>query len=123
MPTNTEIKSVQELEEFLARPSESDIAAMGRRDGDLLILGVGGKMGPSLARRAPRVAQKGGVSKKVIAVARFSDKQLRASLASEGIETLAVDLLQPGTLSKLPDVPNIIFMAGRKFGTTGSGEL
>jgi nucleoside-diphosphate-sugar epimerase len=123
MQTNTEIKSVQELEEFLARPSESDIAAMGRRDGDLLILGVGGKMGPSLARRAHRAAEKAGVCKKIIAVARFSDNQLRASLASEGIETLAVDLLQPGALSKLPDVPNVIFMAARKFGTTGSEDL
>jgi nucleoside-diphosphate-sugar epimerase len=123
MQTNTEIKSVQELEEFLARPSESDIAAMGRRDGDLLILGVGGKMGPSLARRAHRAAEKAGVRKKIIAVARFSDNQLRASLASEGIETLAVDLLQPGALSKLPDVPNVIFMAARKFGTTGSEDL
>ena len=123
MQTNTEIKSVQELEEFLARPSESDIAAMGRRDGDLLILGVGGKMGPSLARRAHRAAEKAGVRKKIIAVARFSDNQLRASLASEGIETLAVDLLQPGALSKLPDVPNVVFMAARKFGTTGSEDL
>jgi nucleoside-diphosphate-sugar epimerase len=123
MQTNTEIKSVQELEEFLARPSESDIAAMGRRDGDLLILGVGGKMGPSLARRAHRAAEQAGVRKKIIAVARFSDNQLRASLASEGIETLAVDLLQPSALSKLPDVPNVIFMAARKFGTTGSEDL
>jgi len=123
MQTNTEIKSVQELEEFLARPSESDIAAMGRRDGDLLILGVGGKMGPSLARRAHRAAEQAGVRKKIIAVARFSDNQLRASLASEGIETLAVDLLEPGALSKLPDVPNVIFMAARKFGTTGSEDL
>jgi nucleoside-diphosphate-sugar epimerase len=123
MQTNTEIKSVQELEEFLARPSESDIAAMARLDGDLLILGVGGKMGPSLARRAHRAAEKAGVRKKIIAVARFSDNQLRASLASEGIGTLAVDLLQPGALSKLPDVPNVIFMAARKFGTTGSEDL
>ena len=123
MQTNTEIKSVPELEEFLARPSESDIAAMARLDGDLLILGVGGKMGPSLARRAHRAAEKAGVPKKIIAVARFSDNQLRASLASEGIETLAVDLLQPGALSKLPDVPNVIFMAARKFGTTGSEDL
>jgi nucleoside-diphosphate-sugar epimerase len=63
------------------------------------------------------------VRKKIIAVARFSDNQLRASLASEGIGTLAVDLLQPGALSKLPDVPNVIFMAARKFGTTGSEDL
>ena len=123
MQTNTEIKSVLELEEFLSRPSEADIAAIARLDGDLLILGAGGKMGPSLARRALRAAEKAGVRKKIIAVARFSESQLRASLASEGIETIAVDLLQLGALSKLPDIPNVIFMAARKFGTSGSADL
>src|ERR1700675_1950002 len=123
MQTNTAIKSVPELEEFLSRPSEADIAAIARLDGDLLILGAGGKMGPSLARRAHRAAEKGGARKKIITVARFSDNQLRASLASEGIETLAGDLLEPGALSKLPDIPNVIFMAARKFGTTGSEDL
>jgi len=123
MQTNTEINSVPELEEFLSRPSEADIAAIARLDGDLLILGAGGKMGPSLARRARRAAEKAGVRKKIIAVARFPDNQLRASLASEGIETLPVDLLDPGALSKLPDIPNVIFMAARKFGTTGSEDL
>jgi NAD dependent epimerase/dehydratase family len=123
MRTNTEINSVPELEEFLSRPSEADIAAIARLDGDLLILGAGGKMGPSLARRAHRAAEKAGVRKKIIAVARFSDNELRASLASDGIETLAADLLEPGVLSKLPDIPNVIFMAARKFGTSGSEDL
>jgi nucleoside-diphosphate-sugar epimerase len=123
MQTKTEINSVPELEEFLSQPTEADIAAMARLDGDLLILGAGGKMGPSLARRAHRAAKQARVRKKIIAVARFSDNQLRADLASEGIETFAVDLLQPGVLSKLPDIPNVIFMAARKFGTTGSEDL
>ena len=122
MPT-TKIHSVAELEEFLSRPSEADISAIARLDGDLLILGAGGKMGPSLARRARRAADKAGVRKKIIAVARFSENHLRASMTSEGIETLAVDLLEPGALSKLPAVPNVIFMAARKFGTTGSEDL
>jgi nucleoside-diphosphate-sugar epimerase len=122
MPT-TEIHSVAELEEFLSQPSEADIRAIARLDGDLLILGAGGKMGPSLARRARRAADKAGVHKNIIAVARFSENHLRASMTSEGIETLAVDLLEPGALSKLPDVPNVIFMAARKFGTTGSEDL
>jgi nucleoside-diphosphate-sugar epimerase len=122
MPT-TEIHSVAELEEFLSQPSEADISAIARLDGDLLILGAGGKMGPSLARRARRAADKAGVRKNIIAVARFSENHLRASMTSEGIETLAVDLLEPGALSKLPDVPNVIFMAARKFGTTGSEDL
>jgi nucleoside-diphosphate-sugar epimerase len=123
MKTNTEIKTVPELEEFLSRPSEADVAAMARLDGDLLILGAGGKMGPSLARRAHRAAEKAAVRRKIIAVARFSENLLRASLASEGIETLAVDLLEPSALSKLPDIPNVIFMAARKFGTTGFEDL
>jgi nucleoside-diphosphate-sugar epimerase len=122
MPT-TEIHSIAELEEFLSQPSEADISAIARLDGDLLILGAGGKMGPSLARRARRAADKAGVHKNIIAVARFSENHLRASMTSEGIETLAVDLLEPGALSKLPDVPNVIFMAARKFGTTGSEDL
>jgi len=119
----TGIHSVPELEEFLSRPSEADISAIARLDGDLLILGAGGKMGPSLARRARRAADKAGVRKNIIAVARFSENQLRAGLTSEGIETLAVDLLQPGALSRLPDTPNVVFMAARKFGTTGSEDL
>jgi nucleoside-diphosphate-sugar epimerase len=123
MQTNTEIHSVSELEEFLSRPSQEDIAAIARLDGDLLILGAGGKMGPSLARRAYRAAEKAGVRKRIVAAARFSENHLRASLASEGIETLAVDLLEPGALSKLPDIPNVIFMAARKFGTSGSADL
>lgn len=118
-----QIKTEAELEEFLSRPSGADIAAMAQLDGDLLILGVGGKMGPSLAQRARRAVEKASVRKTIVAVARFSDNSLRKSLESDGIETVACDLLQPGALSKLPDIPNVIFMAARKFGTTGSEDL
>lgn len=96
---------------------------MAQLDGDLLILGAGGKMGPSLARRARRAAEKAGVQKKIVAVARFSDNGIRERLASDGIETVVSDLLVPGALAKLPDFPNVIFMAARKFGTTGSEDL
>jgi len=117
------IETDAELEEILSRPSGADVAAIAHLDGDLLILGAGGKMGPSLARRARRAAQKGGVCKRIVAVARFSDNRLRDSLASDGIEILVADLLHPGALSQLPDIPNVIFMAARKFGTTGSEDL
>ena len=117
------IETEAELEEILSRPSGADVAAIAHLDGDLLILGAGGKMGPSLARRARRAAQKGGVCKRIVAVARFSDNRLRDSLASDGIEILVADLLHPGALSQLPDIPNVIFMAARKFGTTGSEDL
>jgi nucleoside-diphosphate-sugar epimerase len=112
-----------ELEEILSRPSDADADAIAKLDGDLLILGVGGKMGPSLARRARRAAKKAGIQKTIIAVARFSDANLRDALESDGIATLITDLLEPGALAKLPDLPNVIFMAARKFGTTGSEDL
>lgn len=112
-----------ELEEILSRPSDADAEAIAKLDGDLLILGVGGKMGPSLARRARRAAKKAGIQKKILAVARFSDANLRDALESDGIATLITDLLEPGALAKLPDLPNVIFMAARKFGTTGSEDL
>ena len=123
MRSNIQINTEAELEEVLSRPSEADVAAMAQLEGDLLILGAGGKMGPSLARRASRAVEKAAVRKKIIAVARFSDGELRASLESDGVETVVSDLLEPGALAKLPDVPNIIFMAARKFGTTGSEDL
>jgi nucleoside-diphosphate-sugar epimerase len=96
---------------------------MAQLEGDLLILGVGGKMGPSLARRARRAVTKAGALKRIVAVARFSEMSLRDGLESDGIETLVSDLLEPGTLARLPDIPNVIFMAARKFGTTSSEEL
>jgi nucleoside-diphosphate-sugar epimerase len=104
-----------ELEELLSRPFEADRGAMTALGGDLLILGAGGKMGPSLARRARRAG-----AKRVIAVARFTDQKLAGTLESEGIETISCDLLDKGNLARLPDAANVIFMAARKFGTTGA---
>jgi nucleoside-diphosphate-sugar epimerase len=117
------ITTEAELEEILSRPSDADAAAMAQMDGDLLILGAGGKMGPSLARRARRAAEKAGSRKRIVAVARFSDSALRKNLEADGIATLVSDLLEPGALAKLPELPNVIFMAARKFGTTGSEDL
>jgi hypothetical protein len=76
------ILTVQDLEERLSRPTESDAEALSSIDGDLLVLGAGGKMGPSLARLARRAADQAGVRKRIIAVARFSDKNLAAQLVS-----------------------------------------
>ena len=118
-----QIHTEQELEERLSRPTDADAAAMAALDGDLLILGAGGKMGPSLARLARRAADLAGVKKRVLAVARFSDGQLSAKLEADGIETIASDLLDPGQLAGLPDISNVIFMAARKFGTTGAEHL
>ncbi|MHB1699362.1 MAG: NAD-dependent epimerase/dehydratase family protein [Acidobacteriaceae bacterium] len=114
------IESEEQLEERMSRPTEADIAAMRTLEGDVLLLGVGGKMGPSLAQLIRRSADAAGKKTRVIGVARFSDKQMPGALRKHGIEPIACDLLEPQELAKLPDVENVIFMAARKFGTTGS---
>ena len=113
----------EELEERLSRPLAADVAAMKSLAGDLLVLGAGGKMGPSLVRRARRAVQEAGTNTRVIAVARFSQGGLARELTSEGIEVITSDLLERGALQRLPDAPHVIFMAARKFGTSGSAHL
>jgi hypothetical protein len=117
------IESVEVLEEVLSRPTEADVEAMRALEGDLLILGVGGKMGPSLARRARRAIQQAGVKKRVIGVSRFSSGGLREELEAAGVEAMAADLMVDAELAALPDIPNVVFMAARKFGTTGAEHL
>jgi nucleoside-diphosphate-sugar epimerase len=92
-------------------------------DGDLLILGVGGKMGPSLARRARRAVDRAGVKKRILGLSRFSSAGLREELEAAGIEAIAADLMEDKDLAALPDIPNVVFMAARKFGTTGAEHL
>ena len=104
------IDTEEQLEHFLSEPSEADRAALAALHGDLLVVGAGGKMGPSLVRRARRAAP----SKRVIAVA-------RSPIA--GLETICADLLDRRQVADLPDAANVIFMAGRKFGSTGNEPL
>ena len=117
------IGTEEELNERLSRPSELDIETMTRLQGDILILGVAGKMGPTLARLAARAAKKGGARKRIVGVARFSNEKLAHELEEERIETIRCDLLDPTALSGLPDLENVIFMAARKFGTMGAEHL
>jgi len=117
------IDTVEELEDCLSSPSPADVRAVSALEGDILILGAGGKMGPSLARLVRRAILDAGVNKRVIAASRFSEEPIRCDLEKWGVETIACDLLRPGALSNLPDTPNVIFMAARKFGTSGSEYL
>ncbi|TAK85826.1 MAG: NAD(P)-dependent oxidoreductase [Betaproteobacteria bacterium] len=103
---------VAALEEFMTRPTPQLEADLARADGDILILGVGGKMGPTLARMAKRAAP----AKRVIGVARFSEVNLREKLESWGVECVACDLLDRAALERLPRPKNVVFMAGHKFG-------
>lgn len=113
------MKTISELENKLSTPSDRLIRDLAGVDGDILVLGVGGKMGPSLAKLAQRGIREAGKNAKVIGVSRFSSGTLQEELEAEGIETIAADLLDEESLSGLPDVPNVIYMAGNKFGTTG----
>ena len=109
----------EDLDEFLTRPSRALAADLAAVDGDIMVLGVGGKMGPTLARLARRAAP----DKRVIGVARFSEAALRDSLDDGGIETIACDLLDRAALAALPATRNVIFMAGRKFGAQSEPAL
>lgn len=117
------IASEQQLEDVLSEPSGADARAMSYLQGDLVILGVAGKMGPSLAKRARRACDWARLPKRIVGVARFSDPQVREELEAAGIETLSLDLLEPGAMAKLPDAPNVLYMAARKFGSTGQEHL
>ena len=96
---------------------------MGRLQGDILILGAGGKMGPTLALLAKRASDAAAAPRKIIGAARFSAPSVRRKLASWGIETIRADLLDRQAVNALPTVPNVIFMAGQKFGTVGNQAL
>lgn len=102
-----------ELDEKLSRPTASLPAALARVPGDLLILGAGGKMGPSLARMAKRADP----ARRVIAVSRWSDPAKAEALRAHGVQTAHADLLDQRSLAALPHAPNVVFMAGQKFGT------
>ena len=106
-----------ELDELLGRPTPPDIAALEAPSGDFLVLGAGGKMGPSLARLARRASDAAGIARRVIAASRFTELGLQDTLVADGIETIRCDLLDPVALAALPDAPYVVFMAGQKFGT------
>ncbi|MDR6782626.1 nucleoside-diphosphate-sugar epimerase [Pedobacter africanus] len=108
-----------QLEQELLKPSERLIADIRKIEGDIMLLGVGGKMGPSMARLAKLAVDQAGLKKRIIGVSRFSDGNAREELETAGVETISADLLNEADLAGLPDVENIIYLAGTKFGTTG----
>jgi dTDP-4-dehydrorhamnose reductase len=117
------ITTEAELEDLLAEPSDDDVAAVARLEPDILILGAGGKMGPSLARRVQRAAARAGTGSRVVAVSRFSSAEARAQLEADGVPTLACDFLSAPAITGLPRFPNVLYLAGRKFGTTDRNDL
>jgi nucleoside-diphosphate-sugar epimerase len=114
------IAGIEELEERLSQPTPGAVQALGSLAGDIIVLGAGGKMGPSLARMAKRASEEAGVKRRVIAVSRFTNPGIVSGLQAAGVEPISCDLLDENQVTSLPDSPNVIYMAGTKFGTTGN---
>jgi nucleoside-diphosphate-sugar epimerase len=112
-------ESITALEDFMTEPAPELVADLAKLTGDILILGVAGKMGPTLARLARRAAPQ----KRVVGVARFSDAASRTTLEAAGVETIACDLLDRRAVAALPKIPNIVYMAAMKFGASGNPAL
>ncbi len=110
-----------QLDAFLATPTEGVIETLSRHDGDVIVLGAGGKMGATVSIMLREALRELGGNRKVIAVSRFSDPKARARF--EGIETISADLLDREAVNCLPEVPNVFFLAGQKFGTSSAPEL
>ncbi len=113
------IAGVEALEELISRPSQAVVDDLAGLEGDIIVLGVGGKVGPGLARMAKRAAP----GKRLVGVARFTAPEVRKRLESWGIETIACDLLDREAVAALPKLDNVVYLAGRKFATTGDEPL
>ena len=113
----------EKLEALLTEPSDALIEDVKRIKGDIMVLGAGGKMGPTLCILAKNAIKRAGIEKRVIAVSRFGDAAVRERLQCNGVEIISADLLDNESLNALPEAENIIYMAGRKFGTDGSEYL
>lgn len=125
MPLTEEMLTTIEadVDHRLVEPSLADIASARALKGDLIVLGAGGKMGPTLVRRARKAIQHAGLNHRVIAVVRKDRAGLARGFADEGIELREADLMDSASVDRLPDAPNVIFMVGRKFGSTGGEPL
>ncbi len=115
--------TTEQYYQSLLEPSDALINDISHIEGDMIILGAGGKMGPDLARLAKKASDLAGSTRRVIAVSRFTDVEARESLIAHGVETISADLLNEAQLESLPEAPNVIYMAGTKFGTTHNEHL
>lgn len=117
------IRDVDMLEDLLSTPSEPVVESMSRLQGDIIVLGAGGKMGPSLARLALRASMVSAGTRRIIAVSRFRKLSALQRLRSVGVEAIQGDLLDPDFLNRLPAAANVVFMTGVKFGTAQDPAL
>ena len=113
----------QELDEFMSTPYPETVEMMKWLNGDVMILGAGGKMGHSLAATLVRAGREAGVEREIVGVDLFDDARVEEKIHNMGVKTIACDLLSPSEVNDLPKIKNIFFMVGRKFGETGSEYL
>lgn len=113
------MNTMEQLLAQLTTPTEALVQDLAKVDGDIVLLGVGGKMGPTLAALAVNAIREGGLNKNVIGISRFSNQEARDELEQVGVKTIPCDLLDDAALQALPHSDNVIYMAGNKFGTTG----
>ncbi len=118
-------RTVEALDDVLSAPDDALVEDLAAVEGDIVIVGAGGKMGPTLARMAKQGSMRAGTDRRVIAVSRFAGagSSQRQLLHDAGVETLPLDLLEPHSAERLPEAPNVVYMLGRKFGTTGAEPL
>ena len=117
------IQNLEQLEDRLSEPTPEVVETLRRQEGDIIVLGVAGKMGPSLARMARRASDLAGSRRRIIGVARFTAAGLEAELGRHGVETIRCDLLDEEAVRRLPEAPNVLYLAGMKFGATGQEAL
>ena len=122
-PNKTAFASVDELEAALSEPSDALVEELAGWDDGLIVLGAGGKMGPTLCRMALNAFRRAGKRHDVIAVSRYSNPVEKEKLEAAGVRTISADLLDPQAVKALPDCKHVIFAAGRKFGSTGGEAL
>lgn len=115
-------RNVDELEDLLSTPTPEVVESLGQLEGDLVILGAGGKIGPSLARMAARGLAMAGSDSRVIGVSRWSDPSVRSKLESAGVSTISADLGDPASYPELPSAGAVLFLAGQKFGTASDSS-
>jgi nucleoside-diphosphate-sugar epimerase len=117
------IENESQLEELLSRPAPEVVKFMKDLEGDIIFLGIAGKIGPSMARMAKRAGDQAGVSRRIIGVSRFSNEREQEQIERFGIETIRGDLLDPNFVRNLPKVKNVVFLAGMKFGSESNLSL
>src|SRR4051812_31630745 len=118
-----QIQDVEQLDDLLSLPTEPVVETLRKADGDFVVLGAAGKMGPTLSRMIRRGLDAAGKKARVIAVSRFSTPAAQDEFVRHGVETIKADLLDAKQLDALPDAPNVIYMAGMKFGSTNQEAL